>query len=444
MQEEQDYYSMQMESILEDLEGELEVDESQEDQSAIQEPNIAQLEDNLYRADERQQELVNIQEMLTEAGGVSRAMAENFKELLPPEMAMESFTAQVTRTNHVMCTEFIGTAIALVAMTGVLAVLGSVGYVVYRIMKFRKRLPNAMMDKKITAMVNTVEDKLRTAITELRHLFPDITHQDFSWNRQDGLIQSAIAVGCQEIDVVMLSGQYKGLADVAAVDCSTQAKGIEKFFVSGIFPELDKMMRAGSNKDVDNVTKKLQEYQLEDLVSKHLERLGHDRHLSFTNSEEVCVKFRDRYTQPVSATEIPGRLGGVKINASAMNEEPVQTMFKAQAIMIGLASRIQQYEKRIDGSKELPKEYLAEVKGLLQKCKGPLGSLADVFTIVEVEVGSHKRCAKIKAGAVSNGFKSVSGYYQEQAQTDKENARQYRACVQHLKKLFDPIAAALR
>lgn len=444
MQEDQDYFSMRMESILEDLEGELEVDDSQEDLSAVQEPNIEQLEDDLYRAEERQQELVNIQEMLIDSGGVSRAMAENYKDLLPTEMALESFTTQVTGTNHKMSLEFIGTAIKLAATAGVIAVLGTVGYVVYRIIKFKKRLPNTKLDKQVTAMFNTVEDKLKTAISEMRDLFPDVQHQDLSWSRGDGLVQAALVNQCQEIDMDMLSGQYKSLADLAGADTMRQAQGIDKFFKEGIFPELDKMIKAGTGKDVENVTKKLQEYEIDDVTSQHLQRFGHDKQLKFDHPSKVCEAFRAKYTGPISASEIPSKLGNVKAGSAAINESVIQTMFKAQSIMVGLADRIQGYEKRLDKNKELPGDYLSEVRGLIQKCKEPLGSLADVFTIVEIEVASHKRSSKIKAGAVSNGFKAVAEFYQEQAKTDKENSKSYKACMNHLKKIFDPIAAALK
>lgn len=444
MQENQDYFQMRMESILEDLEGELEADDSQEDLSALQEPNIEQLEDDLYRADERHQELVNIQEMLVESGGVSRSMAENFKDLLPAEMALESFTGQVTKTNHKMSLEFIGTAIGLVAAAGVVAVLGTVGYLVYRIVKFKKRLPNTKLDKQVTAMFNTVEDKLKTAISELRDLFPEASHQDLAWRRNDGLVQAALVNNCQEIDIEMLTGQYKALSGSAGSDTMRQALAIEKFFKEGIFPELDKMIKAGTGKDIENVTKKLQEYKLEDLVSAHLERFGHDKHLKFDKPSAVCAAFRTKYTGGVPANEITTRLANVKAAPASMSEDVIQTMFKAQTIMVSLADRIQGYEKRLDKSKELPGDYVSEVRGLLQKCKEPLNSLADVFTIVEIEVASHKRSSKIKAGAVANGFKAVSEFYQEQAKTDKENSKAYKACVNHLKKVFDPIASALR
>lgn len=440
MQPDQDYFSMQMESIFEDLEQ----SDGEEDLATLQEPDIAQYEDDLFKAESRTQELVNIQEMLIESNGVSRGMAENFKDILPDTIALESFTGQVTRTNHAMSLEFIGTAIALAATAGVVAVLGSVGYLVYKIVKFKRSLPNLQMDKQVTAMVNSVEDKLRSAITELRSLFPDINHQDLSWKREDGLIQAAIANHCQEIDILMLSGKYKSLASGIGMSATEQSRAIEKFFKEGIFPELDKLVKAGTGKDVENVSQKLQEYQLTNLVSPHLLQFGRELHLKFDNPEQVCAKFRESYTGPISANDLPARLRTISLSTATLDDKDVRTLFKAQGIMLSLADRIQQYERRMDKSKELPGEYLAEVKGLLQQCKAPLESMADVFTIVEIEVASQKRSAKIKAGAVANGFKSVSEFYQEQAKVDKAGSKDYKSCATHLKRLFDPIAAALR
>lgn len=442
MQEEQDYYSMRMESILEDLEPE--IPDEDDDAAALQEPDIQALETDLYQADQRQAELTHIQEMLVETNGVSRAMAENFKDVLPAEMAIESFTSQITSTNHKMSLEFISTAIKLVAVAGVLAVLGGVGYLVWKLVKFKKRLPNNKMDKQITAMFSSVEDKLRSAISELRHLFPDVEHQDLTWKREEGLVNAAITSRIHEIDVEMLTGQYKSLSALAGADCMRQAQSIDEFFVKAIIPELEKVMKAGSGKDVQAISDKVEGFKVEDLVGQHLDRFGKDKHLRFNTPAEVCPAFRTKYSAPIPANEIPSRLGNLSASATTMDEKVISTMFTAQDIMTVIGGKIQGYEKRLDKNKELPSEYVADLRALLEKCRVPLNSLADVFTIVELEVESHKRSSKIKAMAVSNGFKAVSEFYQEQAKTNKEKAKDYKSCVQHLKKLFDPIASALK
>jgi hypothetical protein len=433
-----------LESIVDELYGQGDLSVEDEQAGLLEEPDIKSLEDDLFKAQEREQELINIQEMLVEQSGVSRAMAENFRDVLPGDFAMESFTDQVTNTNHVMSLEFIGTAIKLVAAAGVVAVLGGVGYIVFKIMRFKKRLPDMRMDKVVTGMVNTVEDKLRTAITELSHQFPELDHQELKWTREEGIVNAAVRQGMLEIDMDMLSGKYHSLSAIAGTDAMTQAAITEKFFKSTIFPELDKMIKAGTGKDLDNVSGKLADVKIEDRISAHLERFASDKKISFNNHSDIAQKFRDQFSKPVSASELPGRLKGITINSTAMPEEAITTMFKAQGVMTYLAGQIQTYEKKLKGNKDLPGDYAAQVKELLEKCKPILNALADVFSIVETEVESHKRCSKVKAMAVSNGFKAVSEFYQERAKSDPDNSGEYRKCVGYLKKMFDPIAAALK
>ena len=441
----QDHFTMVVEEILEESEDQAQIiADGNLDLSTYEEPDGPALEDQVHQAVDREKELINIQEMLQSSGGVSRDMASSFQDVLPEGMALESFTTRVTHTNHAMCLEFIGTAIKLVALTGVVAILGSIGYVVYRVVKWKKSLPNNKLDKAVSGMIATVEEKLKSAVTELSHMFPEIEHKEMTWKKTEGVVMAATTVGCQEIDIPMLNGDYKSLAGAAGSETMTQAQEISKFFKDAIFPQLDKMVKGGTTKDLDHVTQKLQEFKFEDRVSTHLERFGHDMQLDFNTPQQVCEKFRGKYTQPVLASELPHRLGSSKLAASPLPEQAIQTMFKAQAIMVELFGRIQRYEKSMDKSKELPADYIAEVRGLLTKCKEPISSLADVFTITEIEVTSQKRCCKIKATGAANGFKSVSEYYQEKAKQDKDNSKQYNECARFLKKMFEPLAAALR
>lgn len=441
----EDYFTMKVESILEDLDdGEQAAVDSGLDLPTYEDADGPSLEDKVHAAVERETELINIQEMLSSSGGVSREMATSFQELLPPDMALESFTSQVTRTNHAMCVEFIGTAIKLVAMTGVIAILGSIGYVVYRIVKFKKRMPNNKLDKAVSGIIATCEEKLKSAVTELSHMFPEIEHKEVTWKKQEGVTMAAVTVGCQEIDIPMLNGDYKSLAEMAGQDTFTQANQISAFMKKDVFPQLDKMMKGGTSKDIDDVSQRVQEFKFDDLVSKHLERFGHDMQVQFNKPSEVCQKWREKYCQAVTASDLPHRLQSSKLASSPLPDKSVQTMFSAKAVMVELAGRISKYEKSMDKSKELPADYIGQVKELLEKCKAPISSLADVFTIVETEVTSQKRCCKIKAHGAANGFKAVTEHYREMAQKDKENAKMYNDCAKYLKKMFEPLAAALK
>jgi len=182
-------YSMKMEELLEDLEGNDWVADpdaplrlEDEEGNVIpmpgdnEQPSEEELDDAVFLAHGRETELVNIMEMLQSSGGVSRDMAMQFRDLLPPEMAMESFTVQVTQTNHVMAMEYVGTAIKIAAAAGVIAVLGAVGYLIYRITKSRKRMPKNKLDKAVSAAYGTAEEKLKVVLEGLKHEYPEIEH----------------------------------------------------------------------------------------------------------------------------------------------------------------------------------------------------------------------------------------------------------------------------
>lgn len=415
------------------------------DMPTYSEDDEGKFADQFNQAADRERELLNIVEMLQEHRGVSREMATSFQDVLPPGFALESFTAQPTNTNYVMSLEFIGTAIKVVAATAVVAVLGSIGYIVYRIVKFKKRLPNNKLDKAVSAAIATAEEKLKTAVTELSHTHPQLKHpEQVSWTKLQGLTNAAVTSGCQELDLHILDGGYKPLSEMAGPDTMVQAMEINTFFNKMIFPELDKMVRGGTGKDVEHVTQKVMDFKIEDRISKHLQKFGTDAQVQFSNWSEMCERWRTKYTANVPANEIESRLRNSRLTNSPMPEDAVSKMFAAQSMMANLSAKLHKYEKSLEKSKELPADYIAQMKDVLQKCKAPLSSLADVFTIVELEVASQKRCCKIKAMAVANGFKSVSEFYQEQAKDDKENASAYKDCANYLKKLFEPIKDALK
>lgn len=450
-------YSIKMEELLEDLEGNDWVADpdaplrlEDEEGNVIpmpgdnEQPSEDELDDAVFEAHGRETELVNIMEMLQSSGGVSRDMANQFRDLLPPEMAMESFTVQVTQTNHVMAMEYVGTAIKIAAAAGVVAVLGAVGYLIYRITKSRKRMPKNKLDKAVSAAYGTAEEKLKVVLEGLKHEFPDIEHVELKWNKEEALVQMAIQCQMQELDLRMMTGTYKSFVGMAGPDALVQANEIKKFFDSAVFPELDKMLKAGTGKDVDDITKKIQEFKFTDTVSKHLDRFGHDMQVNFERPDQVCEKFRAKYSRGVSAEDAASKLKGVKPNGVDVPEQAAVGMYKAQDIMTQMLVKVKNYEKKLEKTKELPADYVAQIKGVLEKCKPPLKSLGDVFNILEMEIASQTRCAKIKGLAVAEGYKNVANHYKERAITDKEHRASYRACVKVLDKSFDDIRGAMK
>lgn len=71
-------------------------------------------------------------EALQAAGGVSRDMANSYIEYLPKEMALESFTGQLTRTNYDMSVESLSTALKVVAAVAIVAGLGTLVWMLTR------------------------------------------------------------------------------------------------------------------------------------------------------------------------------------------------------------------------------------------------------------------------------------------------------------------------
>ena len=444
-------YSMKMEELFEDLTGEeptplaeLMQREAEEQLPTYGEDEGSDLDDQIHVAQVREDELVNIMEMLQSTGGVSREMASGFKDVLPEHIAMESFTSQVTKTNHVMCLEFVGTAIKLAAAAGLVAVIGAIGYAIYRITKTQKRMPKNKLDKAVSAAFSSAEEKLKVVVEGLKHEYPNIEHKDLNWNKQEALVQAAIQAQIQELDLRMMSGTYSSLIEKAAPDALAQANEVKTFFESSIFKELEKMTRGGTGKDLEGVTQKIQEFKFEDRVSKHLDRFGHDMQVNFERPDQVCEKFRAKYQRGVSAEEVASQLKNAKAGVANIPEQSATTMYKAQDVMTGLLSRIKAYEKKMDKTKELPADYVAQMKGVLQKCKEPISSLGDIFAILEIEISSQTRCAKIKGMAVADGYKSVANHYKEKTLTDKEHRNEYRACVKVLDKAFDDIRASLK
>lgn len=444
-------FVLAMEELFEDLTGETPTpladlirQEAEEEAPTYGETDGADLEDQIYAAQQREDELVNIVEMLQTSGGVSRDMANSFRDVLPEHMALESFTAQVTKTNHVMCLEFVGTAVKLAAAAGLVALVGAIGYAIYRITKSQKRMPKNKLDKAVSAAFASAEEQLKVVIERLKHEYPDIEHKDLNWNKQDALVQAAVQAGVQELDVRLMSGTYSSLIEKAAPDSFAQAQQVKQFFESTIFPELEKMTRGGTGKDLEAVSGKLQDFKFEDRVSKHLEAFGRDMQVTFEKPEQVCEKFRAKYSRGVPADEVARQLKGGKMGPANIPEQSAAQMYKAQDVMTGLLSKIKAYEKKMEKTKELPADYVGQMKAVLQKCKEPISSLGDVFAILEIEIASQTRCAKIKGMAVADGFKSVSNHYQEMALTDKEHKAQYRACVKELDKAFDGIKSGLK
>lgn len=84
------------------------------DLSAMANMSIEELNDLETLANERAKEFQMQLEAIQGIGGVSKEHASQFKAVLPPQIVMESFTAQVTHTNYQVAVESLTVATGLI------------------------------------------------------------------------------------------------------------------------------------------------------------------------------------------------------------------------------------------------------------------------------------------------------------------------------------------
>ena len=84
------------------------------DLSAMANMSIEELNDLETLANERAKEFQMQLEAIQGIGGVSKEHAVQFKAVLPPQIVMESFTAQVTHTNYQVAVESLTVATGLI------------------------------------------------------------------------------------------------------------------------------------------------------------------------------------------------------------------------------------------------------------------------------------------------------------------------------------------
>lgn len=92
---------------------------------SMEELEIGQIEDIKATVEEDRRQIEMALELLEQTGGVSREMATQFADYLPPTMVMESFTSQPTGTNYQMVKESLSTGLKVAIAVGVVAGLGA-------------------------------------------------------------------------------------------------------------------------------------------------------------------------------------------------------------------------------------------------------------------------------------------------------------------------------
>jgi hypothetical protein len=104
---------------------------------------IEQIDDLVSQiADDRAQVEMSL-ELLQSTGGVSIDLANQFKDYLPADMALESFTTQPTNTNYEMTQEALSTTLKVIIAAGVIAGLGTLIWLMMRASGKGQATPNA-------------------------------------------------------------------------------------------------------------------------------------------------------------------------------------------------------------------------------------------------------------------------------------------------------------
>lgn len=99
---------------------------------AVAEMTLEQLEDLQHQISEETATIQMSLELLEQTGGISREIAAQIQDYLPPVMVVESFTNTVTHTNYEMAKESLSTALKIVGAIGVIAAVGGLVYLFTR------------------------------------------------------------------------------------------------------------------------------------------------------------------------------------------------------------------------------------------------------------------------------------------------------------------------
>jgi hypothetical protein len=116
------------------------------DLSSLANMSIEELDDLETMANERAAEFQMQLEAIQQAGGVSKEQASQFKGILPPQIAMESFTTQVTNTNFPVATEALSTAVKVAIGVAIVAAFGTLIFWVMNANKKKISDINTKMD----------------------------------------------------------------------------------------------------------------------------------------------------------------------------------------------------------------------------------------------------------------------------------------------------------
>lgn len=430
-------FEMGLEDLKEDLEGNDLV--ADEEGNLIEEPSEIDSSENSQKLDS----LMALESLLAKEGTVNRAVAEHFRDILPPTTPLNSFTVEPTKVNYGIAVESVGTAVKVAALAGVALLIGGLGVVIYRIMKRRKELPKNDLAKKVTAAFASIESKLKTGLDELKASYPDLKHPQLNWSRKEAMVRVASSLSMREIDVRIMEGNYPFMDGRLLQSASDQGLRIMEFIEKEVLPKVEGLAKQGTGEDLDGLQKTIESFQLSETLPNAVAE--YVKSLKVDVGDDAIGAFRETLLANVESDKIGSRVGDADPQFKEIDVKGHTALLKVKEGMTGLYTKLEKLTKDLNGKKgQVSSNYHSRLKELIGAVQVPLKSLDGVFEIRDQETAAFDRLTKIKAQTVSDGFRHLNEAYAEQAKMDKANAGKYKECVVHLKKLFSNIKEAIK
>lgn len=412
-----------------------------EDGNVIEEPSM--IDNSVNEA--QLVELMALESLVQNGGLVSQSMAYQFKDRLPASHPLSSFTHLPTKVNHGIALESLGGAIKLVGLASTLALVGGLGFLVYKIIKRRKLMPKNELDKKISAAFVSVEEKLKSGIEELKSMHPDIKHPSFNWSREEAVVRVAGRSNFTECQAEIMGGKYAFMNEKLYSIAVEQGKEICVFLETQFVKQVETLMKRGTEDDITELEQVLSGFKVSDKAHVELLEFLKTHGIEVTEGTNPSQAWSEKYDVKLEEAQIKARIGTINPAFRPMGDGGLNNMLKIQERMAKVFQTLDKATKSLEGKKgEVGGNYATKLKELVNKAKEPLSSLADVFGISDLEVKAFNGCTRVKAEAVADGFNYVTGQYRDFGQSDKPNAKAYKDCQAHVAKMFESVKSSLK
>lgn len=389
--------------------------------------------------------LMALESLVSGGGLVSQAMVYEFKDLLPRSAPLASFTHLPTKVNYGIAVESLGGAIKLVAIAGALALIGGVGFLVYKIIKRRKLMPKNDLDKKVSAAFASIEEKLKVGIQELKTMHPDIQHPQFNWTRLDAVVRVAERRGVTECQAEIINGKYPFMSDKLYGIAADQGTQICVFLETQFVKQVEQLTKMGTEDDITALDQALNSFKVTGAADDELREYCKSLGITVGPEDSSLHLWQQKYGTRLENSDIAARIGSITPNYKPMGDQGLKKLLIVQERMAKVFARLDKATKALEGKKgEVGGNYTTKLKELVERAKEPLSVLADVFGVSDNEVQAYNNCTRIKAEAITDGFTYVADQYADLEKTDKPNVKAYQDCQSHLRKLFSNVKEAIK